>query len=274
MNKVHGANKVRSLVQPLYELVGESMINTTQTIKNSELFLEYNKKRDIDVRNLIFSKYQYLAEIISKKYMNKGIEYDDIYQIASIGLIYAIERFDINKGFEFTSFATPTILGEVKKYFRDKGWAIKIPRRIQEVSKRINDASNELQYKLGRAPNVRELSESLGYTEEEILEAMEASKLFVSQSINVSIESNNDSKEVEFSEIIRDEVNSYEIFENLDFLKRSFEFLNKMEKQIIIERFYNNKTQLEIAKQMNISQMTVSRIEKKVLEKIRAFVDK
>jgi len=250
------------------------MINTIQSIKNSELFLEYNKARDINVRNMIFTKYQYLAEIISKKYMNKGIEYDDIYQIASIGLIYAIERYDINKGFEFTSFATPTILGEVKKYFRDKGWAIKIPRRIQEVSKRINEVSNDLQYKLGRTPNVKELSENLGYSEEEILEAMEASKLFVSQSLNVSIESSKDFKEVELAEIIKDEVNNYEIFENQDFLKRSFEILNKVEKEIIIERFYNNKTQLDIAKKLNISQMTVSRIEKKVLEKIRTFADK
>lgn len=250
------------------------MINTIQTIKNSELFLEYNKARDIDVRNIIFTKYQYLAEIISKKYINKGIEYDDIYQIASIGLIYAIERYDINKGYEFTSFATPTILGEVKKYFRDKGWAIKIPRRIQEISKKINEVSNDLQYKLGRTPNVKELSENLGYSEEEILEAMEASKLFVSQSINVSIESSNDSKEVELLEIIRDEVNHYETFENNDFLKKSFEILNKMEKEIIIERFYNNKTQLDIAKKLNISQMTVSRIEKKVIEKIRTFLDK
>ncbi len=250
------------------------MINTIQTIKNSELFLEFNKARDIEIRNMIFSKYQYLAEIISKKYMNKGIEYDDIYQIASIGLIYAIERYDINRGYEFTSFATPTILGEVKKYFRDKGWAIKIPRRIQEVSKRINEVSNELQYKLGRTPNVKELSENLGYSEEEILEAMEASKLFVSQSLNVSIESSKDFKEVELAEIIKDDVNNYEIFENNEFLKKSFEFLNKVEKQIIIERFYNNKTQLDIAKKLNISQMTVSRIEKKVLEKIRTFVDK
>lgn len=249
------------------------MINTTQALKNSELFLEYNKERSIEVRNQIFSKYQYLADIISKKYANKGIEYDDIYQIASIGLIYAIERYDINKGFEFTSFATPTILGEVKKYFRDKGWAIKIPRRIQEISKKINEASNDLQYKLGRTPTVKELSENLDYTQEEILEAMEASKLFVSQSLNVSIEKS-DSKEVELSEIIKDEVNNYEIFENNDFLKRSFEFLNKVEKQVIIERFYNNKTQLDIAKKLNISQMTVSRIEKKAIEKIRTFVDK
>lgn len=249
-------------------------MNTVQALKNYEIFLDYNEKRDIETRNKIFDKYQYLAEIISKKYMNKGIEYDDIYQIASIGLIYAIERYDINKGYEFTSFATPTILGEIKKYFRDKGWAIKIPRRIQEISRKINDASNELQFKLNRMPTIKEISENLGYTDEEILEAMEASKLFVSQSLNVTIEKGSDSREIELGEIIKDEVNNYEKFENYDFLKRSFEFLNTIEKRIIVERFYNNKTQLDIAKKLNISQMTVSRIEKKVIEKIKTLVDK
>ena len=250
------------------------MINTRQTLKNSEIFLEYSRTRDIEIRNQIFSKYQYLADIISKKYVNKGIEHEDIYQIASIGLIYAIERFDINKGYEFTSFATPTILGEIKKYFRDKGWAIKVPRRIQEISKKINDVSNDLSLKLNRTPTIKELSENLGYSEEEVLEAMEAGKLFVSQSLNVNLDKGSEFKEMELVDTISDEINNYETFENYEFLKKSLELLNKLEKEIIIERFYNNKTQSEIAKRLNISQMTVSRLEKKALEKIKASADK
>ncbi len=250
------------------------MINTRQTLKNSEIFLEYSRTRDIEIRNQIFSKYQYLADIISKKYVNKGIEHEDIYQIASIGLIYAIERFDINKGYEFTSFATPTILGEIKKYFRDKGWAIKVPRRIQEISKKINDVSNDLSFKLNRTPTIKELSENLGYSEEEVLEAMEAGKLFVSQSLNVNLDKGSEFKEMELVDTISDEINNYETFENYEFLKKSLELLNKLEKEIIIERFYNNKTQSEIAKRLNISQMTVSRLEKKALEKIKASADK
>lgn len=250
------------------------MINTRQALKNSEIFLEYSKTRDIEIRNQIFSKYQYLADIISKKYVNKGIEHEDIYQIASIGLIYAIERYDINKGYEFTSFATPTILGEIKKYFRDKGWAIKVPRRIQEVSKKINDVSNDLSFKLNRTPTIKELSENLGYSEEEVLEAMEAGKLFVSQSLNVNLDKGSEFKEMELVDTIGDETNNYETFENYEFLKKSLELLNKLEKEIIVERFYNNKTQSEIAKRLNISQMTVSRLEKKALEKIKASVDK
>ncbi len=250
------------------------MINTRQTLKNSEIFLEYSRTKDIEIRNQIFSKYQYLADIISKKYVNKGIEHEDIYQIASIGLIYAIERFDINKGYEFTSFATPTILGEIKKYFRDKGWAIKVPRRIQEISKKINDVSNDLSFKLNRTPTIKELSENLGYSEEEVLEAMEAGKLFVSQSLNVNLDKGSEFKEMELVDTISDEINNYETFENYEFLKKSLELLNKLEKEIIVERFYNNKTQSEIAKRLNISQMTVSRLEKKALEKIKASADK
>ena len=245
------------------------MINIKQDLKNCDLFLEYNKEKNIEIRNEIFNKYQYLADIISKKYANKGIDHDDIYQIASIGLIYAIERYDITKGYEFTSFATPTILGEIKKYFRDKGWAIKVPRRIQEISKKINDMTGVLSFKLNRMPTINELSENLGYSREEILEAMEAGKLFTSQSLNINLDKGNEFKDIELMDIISDETNNYEIFENYEFLKKSLELLNKLEKEILVERFYNNSTQNEIAKKLNISQMTVSRLEKRALEKIK-----
>ena len=243
-------------------------------IKNSELFIEYEKTKDSEIRNQIFEKYQYLAEIISRKYINKGVENEDIYQIACLGLIYAIDRYDISKGFEFSSFATPTILGEIKKYFRDKGWAIRVPRRIQEISKKINDLKNELSIKLDRVPTVKELSEFSGYEIEEVLEAMEAGKLFVSQSLNVNIDKDGESNEVELMDVISDENDVYGKFDNLDFLKKSFEQLNDLEKDIIKDRFYNNKSQSEIAKKLNISQMTVSRLEKKILEKLKSNMDK
>lgn len=250
------------------------MVDNKQDIKNYDIFLEYSKTKNIDLRNEIFDKYQYLAEIISRKYINKGIENEDIYQIASIGLIYAIERYDIHKGFEFTSFATPTILGEIKKYFRDKGWSIKVPRRIQEISKKISETSNELSFELNRIPTVKEISQKLGYSEEEILEAMEAGKLFTTQSLNVYYDNGTNNKEIELVDIISDETNNYEIIENIDFLKQSLTLLNKLEKEIILERFYKNKTQSEIAKKVGISQMTVSRIEKKALEKLKMSIDK
>ena len=104
-----------------------------------ELFVLYSQNNDREIRNEIVARNLYIAELLSKKYIGKGIEYDDIFQVASLALIYAVERFDISRGYEFSSFATPTIVGEIKRHFRDKGWAIKVPRKTQELSLKIND---------------------------------------------------------------------------------------------------------------------------------------
>ncbi len=245
------------------------MSNNSKNIKNYDLFLKYNETRDVEVRNEIFEKYKYMAEIISRKYSNRGIEYDDIFQIACMGLIFAIERFDISKGFEFTSFATPTILGEIKKYFRDKGWAIKVPRKIQEISRKVNEYSNILASQLHRSPTIKEIAEYANSTEEEILEAFEAGKMFNSQSLDEKLDTNGDDNDLSLMDLMGDEDKYYKQIENQDFLDKSMEKLNELEKNIIIKRFYHNKTQSEIAKELDISQMTVSRIEKRSLEKLR-----
>ena len=253
--------------------MGEAIQNT-KTIKNQDLFLLYHETKDIEVRNQIFEKYKYMAEIISRKYNNKGIEHDDIFQIACMGLIYAIERFDITKGFEFTSFATPTILGEIKKYFRDKGWSIKVPRKIQEISKKVNDYSNILSVELNRAPTIKEIAEYIDSTEEEVLEAFEAGKMFNSQSLDEKFDNSSDDSDLTLMDVMGQDDKHFAIIENEDFIKKSMEKLNELEKEIIVKRFYLNKTQSEIAKELNISQMTVSRIEKKSLEKLRMELNK
>ena len=123
------------------------------------LFKEYAESRDQGIREVLIEKHLYIAEILSKKYSNRGIDYDDIYQIACIGLIYAVDRFKVEKGFEFSSFATPTIIGEIKKHFRDKGWTIRVPRRIQEQSKKVNNAKVHLSQTLQKSPTVKEIAE-------------------------------------------------------------------------------------------------------------------
>lgn len=245
-----------------------------KNIKNQDLFFLYEKTRDVEVRNQIFDKYKYMAEIISRKYSNRGIEHDDIYQIACMGLIYAIDRFDISKGFEFTSFATPTILGEIKKYFRDKGWAIKVPRKIQEVSKKVNDYNNLLASQLNRAPTIKEIAEFIHITEEEVLEAFEAGKMFNSQSLDEKFDMSNDESDISLMDVVGSDDKYFIKIENEDFIKKSMDKLNELERKIILKRFYFNKTQSDIAKELNISQMTVSRIEKKSLEKLRIEFNK
>ena len=241
----------------------------SKRIKNYDLFLLYHETKDIEIRNQIFEKYKYMAEIISRKYSNRGIEHDDIYQIACMGLIFAIERFDITKGFEFTSFATPTILGEIKKYFRDKGWAVKVPRKIQEISRKVNEYNNILTARLHRAPTIKEIAEYISSTEEEVLEAFEAGRMFNSQSLDEKFDLSRDDNDISLMDVVGAEDKHYNLIENLDFLNKSMSKLNELEKNIIIKRFYENKTQSDIAKELKISQMTVSRIEKKSLEKLR-----
>ncbi|MBC8586701.1 SigB/SigF/SigG family RNA polymerase sigma factor [Paratissierella segnis] len=239
-----------------------------------DLFKYYSETRDKETRDILIEKHLYIAEILSKKYANRGIEYDDIYQVACIGLIYAIDRFDIDKGYEFSSFATPTIIGEIKKYFRDKGWTIRVPRRIQELSKKINNAKVYLSQELQRSPTIEDIAEYLNSTEEEVLEAMEASKVYTPQSLDVTYDSNNDDKDINLAELIGEDDYYFSKIENNDFLMKTMEKLNDVEKQILIERYFNKKTQVNIAKSLNISQMTVSRIEKRVLEKLRKEIEK
>lgn len=239
-----------------------------------ELFRLYKENPTKEIRDTLIEKNLYIAEILAKKYANRGIEYDDIFQVASIGLIYAIDRYDIDKGYEFSSFATPTIIGEIKKYFRDKGWTIRVPRRIQELSKKINLAKNELSQELQRVPTVEDIAKYLDITEEEVLEAMEASKVYTPQSLDVTYDSQSEDKEVNLAELIGEEDYYFDRIENNDFLMRTMEKLNDMERKILVERYFNKKTQVNIAKSMNISQMTVSRIEKRVLEKLKKEIEK
>lgn len=245
-----------------------------EKIDIKDLFKYYSETRDKETRDILIEKHLYIAEILSKKYANRGIEYDDIYQVACIGLIYAIDRFDIDKGYEFSSFATPTIIGEIKKYFRDKGWTIRVPRRIQELSKKINNAKIYLSQELQRSPTIEDIAKYLNSTEEEVLEAMEASKVYTPQSLDVTYDPNNDDKDINLAELIGEDDYYFSKIENNDFLMKTMEKLNDVEKQILIDRYFNKKTQVTIAKALNISQMTVSRIEKKVLEKLKKEIEK
>jgi len=243
-------------------------------LNSKELFKLYSESRDSLIREELIKRHLYIAEILSKKYVNRGIEYDDIYQVACVGLIYAVDRYDVSKGYEFSSFATPTIIGEIKKYFRDKGWAIRVPRRIQELSKKIMVSKNTLSQILQRTPTADELAEYLQCSPEEILEAMEASKVYTPHSLDVVLDSNGDDKDINLSELIGEDDKYFATIENNDFLMKNIQKLNDIEKKILYDRYFNKKTQFEIAQELNISQMTVSRMEKKIIEKFKKELNK
>lgn len=252
----------------------ENNLADINQIDTKTLFEQFKETNNFRIREILIERHLFIAEILSKKYANRGIDYDDIYQVACVGLIYAIDRYDVSKGFEFSSFATPTIIGEIKKYFRDKGWTIRVPRRIQELSKRINNAKVTLSQQLQRVPTVADIANYLNSTEEEILEAMEASKVYTPQSLDLTYDSNNDDRDVNLADLIGEEDAYFSKIENNDFLLRAMEKLNDMEKKVLVDRYFNKKTQVSIAKDLNISQMTVSRVEKRVIEKFRKEMEK
>lgn len=255
----------------------ETKKDTKKELEKQEIkrmFAEFEETGDEAIREILIEKHLYIAEILSKKYSNRGIDYDDIFQVASIGLIYAVDRFKVAKGYEFSSFATPTIIGEIKKHFRDKGWTIRVPRRIQELSKKVNNAKVNLSQTLQKVPTVKDIAEHLECSQEEVLEAMEASKVYAPQSLDITFDSNGDDKDINLADLIGEEDFYFSKVENSDFLLNTMRNLNDVEQRIIIERYFNKKTQVSIAKDLDISQMTVSRIEKRVLEKLRREAEK
>ncbi len=241
--------------------------------EQTRLFQEYKKTRDRKIRDKLIEDNLYIAEILAKKYTNKGIDYDDIFQVASIGLIYAVDRFDVDRGYQFSSFATPTIIGEIKRHFRDKGWTIRVPRRIQELSKRINNAKVELAQTLQKSPTVKDIADYLGTSQEDVLEAMEASKVYSPQSLDLTYDGGEDS-DTSLADLIGKEEEYYEKIDNNDFLEKAMSILTETEKKILIDRYFNKRTQSSIAKELDISQMTVSRLEKKILEKMKNEIKK
>lgn len=252
----------------------DDILKNIDDYENMELFEIYDETKNIEIRNELIERYIYIAEILSKRYVNKGIDYDDIYQVASLGLIYAIERFDVSRGYKFSSFATPTIIGEIKKYFRDKGWTLRVPRRIQELSKKITIAKNKLQQELQQTPTVKDIAEYLKCTEEQVLEAMEASHVYSPKSLDITYNNSDDNKNIYLRDLIGEDDKEFELFENKDFIDRLMSNLNEVEYKIIKDRYFLNKTQVVVAEELDVSQMTISRMEKKIINKFKNEYEK
>jgi len=241
---------------------------------NKALFKIYSKNKDRDIRNILIERHLYLVNLLARKYINKGVDFEDIYQVASLALIYAIDRYDIEKGFEFSSFATPTIVGEIKKYFRDKVWTLRVPRRVQELNKKISEAKLILEQETKKHPKAKDIAAYIGCTEEDVLEAMEASYGYQPISLDATSNDDSDDKDITLIDKIGQEETDFKNIEQTDFINKFIETLNELEVKIFKDRFFLDKTQSTIAKELDISQMTVSRLERKVVEKLRKEYEK
>ncbi|MBE7052693.1 MAG: sigma-70 family RNA polymerase sigma factor [Ruminococcaceae bacterium] len=229
------------------------------------LFENYRKTKDISLRNEIIEKYMYLADSIVRKYLNKGVEYDDLFQVACYGLVLAAERFDESMGVKFSTYATPTIMGEIKKYFRDKGCIIKLPRKLYDIFQRANRIRLKRMEYEGYVPTIDEIASVLKVEKKQIVDAMSYESIVNVLSIDVSIYDESPALE----KVIGYEEDGFLIVDNEDFLKYALKNLTLEEKRFIIQRYYRNRSQRDIAKKMGVSQMYVSRLERKVLEKLK-----
>jgi RNA polymerase sigma-B factor len=214
-----------------------------------------------------------LVRYLAMKFSNRGEAIEDLIQVGTVGLIKAIDRFDIERGVEFTTYATPTIVGEIKRYFRDKGWAVKVPRRLQELNLAVNKAVEKLTVELGHSPTVAELARHLSASQEEILEAQELGQAYNLLSLDTEISGGgNDNSTHTLAEYVGENDAGLELFEDKANLERAFEVLAPRERVIVYLRFYESVSQTEIAKRLNCSQMHVSRLQARALEKLKAVL--
>lgn len=213
-----------------------------------------------------------LVEHLARRFRERGEMHDDLVQVGTIGLIKAVDRFDTERGVEFSTYATPTIVGEIKRHFRDRGWSIRVPRRLQELRMQISRATAELSQKTGSSPTVREIAAFLEVDEEEVLEGMESAQAYSTLSIDNAGSGGGDGDDGEGSSLadtLGDDDEALEGVENRESLKPLLAALSERERQIIMLRFFKNMTQTEIAEEIGISQMHVSRTLVKALSQLR-----
>ena len=232
-------------------------------VEKTNKLIRMAKEGDSSAKERLLIENNNLIKSIVRRYLNKGVEYDDLFQVASLALVKGIERFDERKGVKFSTFITPTITGEIKNYFRDRSRLVHLPRKVAELRGRVKRESDSIAAETGKAPTPRELSALLGVTEEEIVRCMEAGRV-------VSLDRPVDGEDgATFYDLIAAEGDPFESFETRDAVKTALSGLSARERELIRYRYGEQLSQTETAKRMNVSQMCVSRVERKVLARLK-----
>jgi RNA polymerase sigma-B factor len=212
-----------------------------------------------------------LVEHCARRFRNRGEPYEDLVQVGTIGLIKSVDRFDVERGVEFSTYATPTIIGEIKRHFRDKGWAIRVPRRLQELRMQISAAGAELTQSLGRSPTPTELAERIGCTPEDVIEGIESSNAYATLSLDAG--DGNDDSALSMLDTLGVDDAGLDHVELRESIKPLLESLPVREKNILMLRFFKNMTQSQIAAEVGVSQMHVSRLLAKTLDHLREALE-
>ena len=239
--------------------------------RTHELFRLYKEKGDEEARDQLIVSHLNLVRFLASKFKNRGEPLDDLVQVGTIGLIKAIDRFDPERGLEFTTYATPTILGEIKRHFRDKGWSVRVPRRLQELSAKVNQTTDQLTKDLQRTPTTEEVAAKLGVSVDEVLEAMESSSAYSSVPLEGGSSDDDETPAVidHYASVDEDLTSA----DDRMVIEDTIADFSPREQEVLRMRFNDGLTQIEIAKRLGISQVQVSRLLRRTLKKLQEKVD-
>jgi RNA polymerase sigma-B factor len=238
------------------------------------LIIAYQKCPDDESLQIrLISQYKNLVGSLSGKYSGHRETREDLYQVGMVGLISALKRYNPSYGRSFESFAVPTIVGELKRYIRDKTWSVHVPRRIKELSLRVRRISDELTGSLQRFPNIREIADELGESEKQVLETMEMTHSYRALSVDSEIENNPGKGTATLLDLVGRPDQGYERVHKKMLLEAAFRILSKQEKEVLLFTYFDNMSQKEVGQHLGISQMHTSRIQRRALDKLRNFLD-
>jgi RNA polymerase sigma-B factor len=237
-------------------------------LDDERLLRRYHRDGDLDAREELVVRFMPLARQLASRYRHSGEPLDDLAQVACVGLLKAVDRYDPERGTGFTRYALPTMLGELKRHFRDKGWSVRVPRATQELALKVNEALGTLPAKLGRAARPRDVAEAIGVSVEDVLEAMEAATAYETASLDAPRGSSGDDEDWTHADALGDEDPGYELVELGEALQGTLAALPAREHLILRLRFERDLTQAEIASCVGISQMHVSRLLRRSLNRL------
>jgi len=234
------------------------------------LLLAYHRDGDDGARDEVLVELMPLVRALAARYAGRGEPLEDLVQVGALGLIKAVDRFDVDRGVEFSSYAVPTVVGEIRRHFRDKAWAMHVPRRLKELSVRLSRVLDDLTTELGRSPTVAELAEAAGVEEEEVIDALDSAQAYSTRSLHAPFDEDGDDT---LSDRLGVEERGYEEVEDGSLVDAGFDALDERERRIVELRFFEEMTQSQIAAELGISQMHVSRLLRRALAGMRGRIE-
>ena len=241
-------------------------------VDRRSLLRAYRENGDLAARDRLVESFLPLVSSLARRYAGRGEQLEDLQQVASLGLVKAIDRFDLDREVDLVTYIFPTVVGELKRHFRDRVWSVSVPRRLKELYQLLSRLLDDLTARDGRSPTIPELAEAAGVSEEEVVEALEAGRAYTARSLTQAHDGD-DGSEVELIDLLEDEEDGYDVAENRDLIASGLHALDERERQIVRLRFVDGLTQSEIAAAVGVSQMHVSRLLRRALDRLGEVIE-